>query len=187
MYDAQKHHRRSIRLKGYDYAQPGAYFITLVAWQRQNRFGEIANGEVQLNQAGRIIHDSWQRLPAFFPVRNEVWVVMPNHFHGLLWIDGEGKGEASAPSELLTSDINPADASPLRPNGTKPDSLAAIIQNFKSITTHRIHQLGVSPGMPVWQHNYYEHIVRNDKELERMRAYIQSNPLNWHDDQEYSP
>ncbi len=185
MYNPQKHHRRSIRLKGYDYAHPGAYFITLVAWQRQNCFGEIINGEMALNKEGQLIQDAWLRLSAFFPIRQEIWVVMPNHFHGLLWI--EGKGEASAPSELLTSDINPADASPLRPNGTKPDSLAAIIQNFKSITTRRIHQLGVSPGMPVWQRNYYEHIVRNDKELERIRAYNQSNPLNWHDDQEYFP
>ena len=183
MDNTQKFHRKSIRLKDYDYTRPGAYFITLVTWQREHVFGEIGHGEMRLNEAGRLVQDAWIRMPAFYPIRHEIWVVMPNHFHGLLWI--EGTGEASAMRILGASRSLKTDASPLqRPIGTKPNSLGAIIQNFKSITTRRIHQLSGSSGTPIWQRNYFERVVRDDKEMGRIRAYIQANPVNWLNDQE---
>ena len=186
---SQVHHRRSIRLPGYDYSQPGAYFVTLVAEDRLNRFGEISDGEVRLNLAGQCAVSLWQGLPRHFAIALDEWVVMPNHLHGIIVIGADfGKGEASGMHEPATRPGNPPDASPLRshnrPQGTIPGSLGAIVQNYKSTSTRRINGLQGTPGAPVWQRNYYERIIRNEIEWRRIREYILNNPSQWELDQE---
>jgi len=182
-YDPKKHHRRSIRLKDYDYTRPGAYFVTLVTWQRQHRFGEIIDGEKHLNTPGDILKSCWLRLPDHFPVRLDAWVIMPNHFHAILLLQDSRKGEASAHVDLIHPSAHQADASPRQPIGTQPGSLGAILQNFKSVTTRKINQIHNSPGVPVWQRNYYEHILRSEAEWQRIYSYIVANPHRWIEDQ----
>jgi len=179
-YDPQKHHRCSIRLKGYDYTQPGAYFVTLVAWGRACLFGEIDGETMRLNPVGEVVQHAWLRLPSFFPIRLDAYVVMPNHFHGIICM-----GEASAAWALPGKQIIPADASPQPPpKGTEPGSLGAIIQNFKSTSTRRANQINASPGLPLWQRNYFERVIRDEAEMGRIIAYIHANPSRWQEDKE---
>ena len=182
-YDPQKHHRRSIRLKGYDYTQPGAYFVTLVAHQRDCLFGEIVDDKMRLNAVGELAQGIWLSLPRHFPALTlDEWVIMPNHLHGVLVIGGAGeadhrKGEASAVRLSGIAEPLAADASPL--HGTQSASVGAIVQNYKSVTARKINAHRRTPGALVWQRNYYEHIVRNDADLHRIRQYIVNNPLKW--------
>lgn len=179
-YDPLKHHRRSIRLKGYDYAHAGAYFVTLVTRGRECIFGEIVDGEMRANPLGEIAAYYWQELPRHFAlVTMDAFVVMPNHAHGIIMIAADSTGEASAAQVSDTSRRSSADASPLRPIGTQSGSLGAVVQNFKSVTTRKINQRRATPGAPVWQRNYYERIIRDEAELNRIRRYIVENPLRW--------
>jgi REP element-mobilizing transposase RayT len=177
--------RKSIRLKGYDYTLPGAYFVTLVAWQRQCRFGEIVGGKVHLSQEGRIIETAWQRLPAFFPIRIDKWVIMPNHFHAIVWIIDSIHGRSAGLVRPESGNSMGAGASPL-PNGTLRWSLGAIIQNFKSTCTLKINRASGIRGAPAWQRNYYERIIRSPEELQKIAKYIEANPSNWNSDPEFN-
>ena len=186
-YDPLIHHRRSIRLKGFDYTQPGAYFVTLVTKNRETLFGEIAEGDVRLNTYGQVIHTFWQRLPTTFPsIALDVWIVMPNHLHGILWIlrqDGE-TGETWQKFADLDARIIP-DQNSDHPKGTQPGSLGAIVGNFKLTTARRINRIRKSPGESVWQRDYYDDIIRNQHHLDAVRNYIRQNPANWQHDTEY--
>ena len=208
-FDAHIHHRRSLRLRGFDYSQAGAYFVTLVTEGRANLFGEIADEVMCLNWLGEVIRSTWLRLPVYFPVELDEWVIMPNHLHAILWIFDSRRGEISArldasPFAPSTSQAewapwrSPSDASLLsHAIGTKSGSLGAIIQNFKSVTTRKIHtrhkgeasvELEASPQQPgsqrrIWQRNYYDHIIRNQTELEQICQYIAANPHRWCEDQ----
>jgi putative transposase len=209
-YNPDRHHRRSIRLNGYDYTSPGAYFITLCTQRRQCLFGEVIDGEMRLNSVGEWVRSRWVNLPRHFPsVQLDEFVVMPNHVHGIIWLgDAHGRGEAFARPSLDFANISDANASPLqpigtqpigtqpigtqpigtqpvetRPIGTQPGSIGAIVQNFKSVSTRKINQMNQSCGRTVWQRDYYEHIIRDDRALRHIQQYIQSNPLFWHQDQ----
>ncbi len=166
VYYAEKHHRHSIRLKGYDYSQAGAYFITLVTRDRACLFGDVVDGGMRLNNAGRIAADSWQWLSEQYKyVELDEWGVMPNHMHGIIVIvDGRG-GSRTAPTD------------PTHTTDRKP--LGRLIGAFKTVSTKHINEMRGMPGVPVWQRNYYEHVVRNDDELNRIRAYIVNNPMKW--------
>jgi REP-associated tyrosine transposase len=183
-----KHHRRSVRLNGYDYAQPGAYFITVCTRDHACLFGHVVNGEMHLNDAGEIAQRCWEDIPRHFPhAALDTMVIMPNHVHGIIAITDTPhscKGEASVPPDT-SGDPSGTHASPLRqrPIGTQPGSLSAVVQNFKSISTRKINAARGAPGTPVWQRNYYEHIVRNEAELTAIRDYIMANPLRWDDDE----
>ncbi|PIU54770.1 MAG: hypothetical protein COS88_06605 [Chloroflexi bacterium CG07_land_8_20_14_0_80_51_10] len=171
-FDPDKHHRRSIRLKGYDYSQAGAYFVTICTKDRGCLFGEIIDGEMVLNPFGEVVQACWDDLPRHYPhVELDAFVIMPNHLHGIIIIR---RGEAFVPSN----------ASPLHPHGTQPGSLGAIIQNFKSVSTRKINRSTRNPGNKSWQRNYYEHVIRNEKSLNTIRCYIIENPLRWADDPE---
>jgi REP element-mobilizing transposase RayT len=163
-FDPARHHRRSIRLKGYDYTRAGAYFVTMVVKNRECLFGEVVAGEMRLNALGQIAAEEWERTPA---IRAEIeldeWVVMPNHVHGII---------------VITANIVGATGrSPLP--GPAKRSLGAFVAGYKSAVTKRINEHRATPGVPVWQRNYYEHIVRNDEALHRIRRYIAENPLRW--------
>ena len=172
--DRQRHHRRSIRLKGYDYAQAGAYFITVVTCDRECLFGDVAESEMRLNDYGSIVQDEWTKSAVLRPrVMLDAFVVMPNHIHGIIALaDDDGRGTLQR--------------APTIERFGKPtsDSIPTILRLFKSATTKRINEMRDTPGMPVWQRNYYEHIIRNESSLDRIRQYISDNPARWAIDRE---
>ena len=160
-YDPRKHHRRSVRLKGYDYSRPGAYFVTLCTHDRESLFGEICNGLTHLNRMGLIVQRTWFDLPHHYPhIVLDAMVIMPNHLHGVIVLT-EGD-EAAKPRQ----------------------GLPEIVRAFKSYSARRINALRRTPGLPVWQRSYYEHIVRDQEDWERIREYIFNNPQEWDRDLE---
>ena len=169
-YDPEKHHRRSIRLRGYDYSQAGFYFVTICCYQRQRLFGEVVDGEMQLNQYGEIVENEWTKSSV---IRQEIeldeYIVMPNHFHGIVIINPVGANRRSPLPSTHSS--------------MKPCSLSSLMAEFKSAVTKQINIIRNAPGTPVWQRNYYEHIIRNERSLNNIRQYIINNPLSWHQDQ----
>lgn len=190
-FDPKIHHRRSIRLAGYDYSQAGAYFVTLVTGQRECLFGEVVNGVMIPNQAGKIVQWEWQNLArAFQFIELGIDQVMPNHFHGVLLFRDVGATRPSltknlAGKSLAQNESLPGlDGSPLRPNGPKSGSLGAVMGQFKSRVTKRLWKLPEYAGAPIWQRNYYEHIIRNDHEMGNIWRYIENNPVLWDDDDE---
>lgn len=180
-YDPTKHHRRSIRLKGYDYTAAGAYFITVCTYQRECLFGEIVNGVMQLNTFGLCVQACWQSLPDHFQkLQLDAFVVMPNHLHGILLLDGDlGKGEAFGQKIRQSNPNFHPNASPLQPRGTQRRSVGAIIQNFKSVSTRKINRMHQRNGRTIWQRNYYENIIRNESAFQTICQSIQNNPLSW--------
>ena len=210
-YNPRKHHRRSIRLKGYDYTAPGAYFVTICTHDHVCTFGEVVEGDMRLNAYGRVVDTYWSRIPRHFPhVTLDAWVVMPNHIHGIIVItdapspvDKRGRricrGEAilestpvmrhdlepqpSSNSTGYTGIASPLQSQPTRPHGVPSGSLGAIVGNFKSITNRRINRMRHTPGGRVWQRNYWDHIIRNDRAYQRIRQYIENNPALWEEDQ----
>lgn len=205
-YDSDKHHRRSIRLKGYDYNQAGMYFVTVVTQDRMCLFGEIENGAMRLNDAGWIVQAAWDKLPAHYAgVKTDVFVVIPNHIHGIAVLVGAGpRACPDAGSRIATGrGARPATGRPQggaptknppaglgQPQGVAPTlSLSDIVHRFKTLTTERyVDGVKESAWPPfrgrLWQRNYYEHIIRNDESLDRIRQYILDNPARWEIDQE---
>ncbi|MCE9645871.1 MAG: transposase [Chloroflexi bacterium] len=190
-FDPKIHHRRSIRLQGYDYSQAGGYYVTIVAWHREFLFGDIVNQEIRLNKVGKIVEWEWLELPKRLSyIELVTHVVMPNHFHGILYIHenvgATRQGQAisqpnTVPSQIITPES--MDGSPL-PRGPKPASLGAIIAQFKSRVTKRIWKFPEFKSTPIWQRNYYEHIIRNEKDLQNKTDYIEANPSLWDEDDE---
>lgn len=187
-YDPEKHHRRSIRLGGYDYAQAGGYFVTICTQDRVCLFGDVVNGEMWLNGTGRIVHDEWMRTPVLRPrVTLDAFVVMPNHIHGIIILgDGHNAVNDGATAGRGTLQRAPTERGSAVERFGRPtsDSIPTIVRLFKSATTKRINRLRGTPGAPVWQRNYYEHIVRDDESLGRIRQYILNNPAQWASDRE---
>ena len=182
-YDPQKHHRRSIRLKEYDYTQPGAYFITICAYQRMHVFGEVVNGEMVLNETGKIARDEWFKTATLRPyveLYEDEFVVMPNHAHGIIWIvDEVGIRRRRIPdwAEQRTGQ-RPV---PTAESFGKPvkGSIPTILRAYKSAVTYAVNGAQNMRGTVLWQKNYYEHIIRNDRELNNIGWYIVNNPFNW--------
>jgi putative transposase len=167
-FDPKRHGRRSIRLAGYDYTQAGAYFVTICTQERRPLLATIDAAGHTLTPIGKLIARCWLALPRHFPhVALDAWVLMPDHMHGIVVMR-----DTDAPS--ATSSAN-------QPNGTRPGSLNAAIQNFKSVSTRKINQVRQTPGAIIWQRNYYERIIRDESAFEHIRRYIENNPAKWHD------
>lgn len=249
-YNKDIHHRRSIRLNGYDYSRQGAYFITICTQNRKHLFGKIINGKIELNEAGIMIQNTWNNLPTRFDnIILDEYTIMPNHTHGIIIINQQPlkhirTGEPcvrphttqyTSPNISHYIHPNPPNISHNQisennhignihtmgdhkdhpngtqisennhsgnihtmgdhedhPNGDRPretleGSLGRIIQAFKSITTHEyiknVKQNGWAPFPgKLWQRDYWEHIVRDENELNRIRKYIQNNPVKWQTD-----
>jgi len=186
-FDPKIHHRRSIRLQGYDYSQAGAYFVTIVTWQRQFLLGEIVNKEMELSQYGEIIQKWWCEIPIHFPnVETGAFVVMPNHVHGIIFIV-ERRGTVSVPRDNVLNDIQGGETQnqggeipPLR-----APTLGQIIAYFKYQSTKEINKMeNAGTITKFWQRNYYEHVIRNEKDFQNKTDYIEANPLLWHEDDE---
>lgn len=156
-YNPEEHHRRSIRLKNYDYRQAGCYFITICTNHREMILGKIKFGVMKLNQIGKVVEYCWNQIPEHFPnVVLDDFIMIPNHIHGILGI-------------IDVKIVGERHTVPLRKSGYTiekygkpvPGSIPTIIRSFKSAVTKRINVIHKSPGAPVWQRNYYEHIVRD--------------------------
>jgi putative transposase len=181
-YPPQECHRHSIRLKGYDYTQPGAYFVTLVTQGRECLFGEIVDGDMRLDEAGRMVEWTWYDLPNHIDnIALDAFVVMPNHVHGIIIIR-ERVGVAVAVVGA-GSEPAPTEPAPTEP-GHRNHGLPEIVRQFKTFSAKRINQWRGITGQPVWQRNYYEHIIRNEISMQRIREYIAANPQQWALDRE---
>jgi REP element-mobilizing transposase RayT len=205
MFDPEKHHRRSIRLQDYDYSQNGAYFVTICAYKGRGGiisapfsipaqtgishlssdpekckrvgaeiythpyiFMDIVDGEIMLNEFGKIVESAWADLPKhYFNIELDESIIMPNHIHGIIFIVGVGAGFKPAPTD-----------------GVKQYPLSEIVRGFKTFSARRINEMRGASSVSVWQRNYYEHIIRNEYELNRTREYIINNFLQWQLDRE---
>jgi putative transposase len=152
-YNPELHHRRSIRLKGYDYSTAGAYFITICTHDREQLFGDIVDRTMVLNELGNIAQLHLQKLERHHAnLILDRSVVMPNHLHGIM---------------ILDSSIEDS------------KSISEIIGSFKTFSARKINKIRKLKGVPVWQRNYYERIIRTETELDYVRQYIVNNPINW--------
>ncbi|MDJ0797804.1 MAG: transposase [Calothrix sp. MO_167.B12] len=167
-YNPQIHHRRSIRLKEYDYTQEGAYFITICTKNKQYIFGDIKQGEMKLNSLGMIASACWEEIPQHFShIKLDIFVIMPNHIHGILWINKKIPGENE----------------PRQYGQMVAGSIPGVIRSYKSAVTKKMNQTCNQKGISsAWQRNFYEQIIRNEKSLEEIRKYIANNPVNWEND-----
>jgi REP element-mobilizing transposase RayT len=163
MYDPRIHHRRSIRLRGHDYSSPGWYFVTLCTEGKLHVFGEVVQGEMHRNAAGEMVAACWRWLEKrHHQVKLDEWIVMPNHLHGIIVVTEARGGSRTAP--------------------TKP--LGRLIGAFKTVSTSRVNAEREAPHAELWQRDFYERIIRHDRELEMIREYIRTNPLRWAADPE---
>jgi REP element-mobilizing transposase RayT len=185
-FNPEIHHRRSIRLQSYDYSQAGALFVTICTNNRDNLFGHIVAGAMQLNDAGKIAEKYWVDIPAHFPsVELDEFVIMPNHVHGIIVLtDSMTTVEAKDlwAKDIRAKDIRAKDISPLqlnRPTGTS-GTIGSIVRGFKIGVTKWFRQQNTIHE--VWQRNYWEHIIRNETERDRFREYIRNNPVRWEQD-----
>ena len=255
MNDPRKHHRRSIRLQGYDYSQAGAYFITICTHGREYLFGEIVDGEMMLNELGRIVQEEWEKTPAIrLEIELDEFVVMPDHIHGIVIIrESPGGGDdvgnhvgaycddvgdhvvahgddvgnhvgaygddvgnhvgaycddvgdhvgaycddvgnrVGAYGNDVGNHVGAYCHTPLHtphqnnhtPFRSPTKTIGSMVRGFKAASTRSINARRFSPGAPVWQRNYYEHIIRNDAEWKQIREYIEYNPICWKEDSEY--
>lgn len=171
-YNPDIHHRRSIRLPGYDYAQAGAYFVTICVQERRCLFGEIADGRMAANPAGKMVEQTWCELVnKYATIKLDAFVVMPNHVHFVV---------------TLTAHQTPGDA--VGVGMADRPTLPVAVHWFKSLTTARYrHGVADCHWMPfpgrLWQRNYYEHVIRNDTDMQRIQEYIATNPMRWEQDQ----
>ncbi len=161
--------RKPLRLKEYDYSLEGSYFVTICTKDRENLFAQIVGGEMSLNQYGKIVQSCWEELPNHYStIMLDEFVVMPNHVHGIIIII----------DDVVGAGLRPA------PTRDKRYPLSEIIRAFKSFSARRINEKRNTLGISVWQRNYYEHIIRNERSLYKIREYIRTNPEQWIGDKE---
>jgi len=188
-YDPNIHKRRSIRLKGYDYSQPGYYFVTICTKNRECLFGHIEGDAMLMNDAGLVLELAWNDIPNHYPnISLDAFIVMPNHVHGIIVINDNPNRRGKACLALHDDNIpkGMAGHAPTEREFGKPvrSSLSSIIGSFKSAVTKQINQARNTPGISIWQRNYYDHIIRDEISLKKTREYIIGNPLKWDNDDE---
>jgi len=184
----QRPSRRSIRLKGYDYRLPGGYFVTICVKDGLCVLGDVVDGTMKLSEIGRIVDEEWQKIGAARDyIELDTYCVMPNHFHGILWLTHEPQSEEH---DLTWAKLASSDqlASPLRmlPKGATSGSLGAVLGSFKSTTTRRLNRVRGIKGISLWQRNFWERIIRNERKLKAIRQYIWNNPASWLQDEWYA-
>lgn len=206
-YNPDIHHRRSIRLKGYDYSQAGLYFITLCVVDRTCMFGNVVEGKMQLNDTGQLVEQEWLNTINIRhdDVRLHNYIVMPNHFHAIIEIRrGESHSPQSHSSQSHSSQSHSSQSHSSHPHPFQPHpsqttnecninennlpqqmkspskTVGAIVRGFKGAVSRQL-------GYSVWQRNYYEHIIRTDASYKNISDYIENNPTKWQSDKLYSP
>lgn len=177
-YNPLIHNRNSIRLQGYDYASEGAYFLTICTYQNHQLFGKIENDIMLLKKFGQLVRDEWEKSTI---IRAEIelgeYVIMPNHMHAIVFIN---KTNCTGVRPNAPNDQNTF-------SGLKPKTIGSLIAGFKSSVTKKINLLRNSPGKPIWHRNYWEHIIRDDESFDKIVDYINTNPINWRNDQLFKP
>ena len=183
--DPESPKRRSLRLPAYDYAQAGAYFVTACAYDRRCLFGDIVDGAMRLNDVGRVVETCWDAIPDHFPHAGlDAYVVMPNHIHGIVWITAAALTVgAKNLSPLPGGSRQQKSPSPSASSFQTPSrTLGSIVRGFKTGVTKRVRKnMDVHH---VWQRNYYDHVIRNEADLQRIRQYVANNPARWAEDRE---
>jgi len=170
---AVRHHRKTIRLREYDYSQPGEYFITICTHEKEYKFGEIVAEEMRLSQEGIIAQQFWQQIPRHFEnAELDEFVVMPNHIHGIIKLNDRRDVQLNVPTSHVPTRLSP-----------NKGSLSVIMRTYKAAVTTECRRKGLSDFR--WQSRFYEHIVRSNKDLDRIRDYIAGNVLQWTFDSEY--
>ena len=178
--------RRFLRLRDFDYSTEGAYFVTICTRNRECLFGAVVDGEMRLNNMGQVVQTVWGGLSDRFPtIELDAFVVMPNHVHGILVV-----GAALAPPKrrkvgagLALSQGGAASSAPTR---FASATLGTVVRAFKSISAISVNRLLSRSGQSLWQRSYYEHVIRGEESLNRIREYISTNPLRWQLDRENS-
>ena len=161
-FDPQRHHRHSIRLRHYQYDTAGDYAVTICAAHKEQLFGSIGNGTMQLNESGRAVEAEWLNLTVRYPnVVLDEFILMPNHLHGIIFL---------SPNLIIPTEPSP--------------TLGTVIGAFKSLSARAFGQHSGDNSSRIWQRNYYEQIIRSETMLNAMRLYIAHNPAHWHDDPE---
>src|SRR2546423_1549120 len=196
---SKAYNRRTIRLQNYDYTQSGFYFVTICTYKKKWMFGEIVNDEMDLNDVGKVIQLTWNTLPECFPrVELDEYVIMPNHIHGIIIIEGTSintprvsnssqvperfkqymrangaiiPASAPPPHPVGRDKSGPYDASRLHHASTLP-ALGEIVRTFKAVSTHGVRS-SEKPNF-AWQSRYYEHVIRNDDDFDRIRENTSS-------------
>jgi len=168
-YDSYIHHRQSLRLREYDYSQPGYYFVTICVYEHAELFGKINNNEMILNEYGAIASIYWQEIPKHYPnVELDKWVIMPNHVHGIIIISDDTRDVGTEQCSVPT---------------TKRVSLSQIVKSFKNVTTKQIRSEFSNVNF-AWQRSFYDHVIRDEIALYKIREYIINNPAMWGSDEE---
>lgn len=178
-FNSDIHHRRSMRLKDYDYSQAGAYFVTVCTQNRECIFGEIEDGRMILNETGKAVQAAWDGLPNRFPgIVLDAFTVMPNHCHGIVVLVGAGLARPNSNALPNVNDnIEKGAASSALTLGT-------VIRALKAISAINANGILCRSGRPVWQRNYYDHIIRSEDDMNKIREYVETNPSGWHEDEE---
>ena len=208
-FNPKIHHRRSIRLKGYDYSQPGLYFITICCQDRIHRFGHVQNNKMVLNEFGRIAHDEWQKLPVRFSnIELGAFQIMPNHMHGVILINEVSVGSGFTPDQnqneiKLQNEINHQNnivwaterdgtseriRATARVAPTATTTIPDIIGAYKSLVANGCLEIFKTNNQTMgkfWQRNYYENIIRNEQSYQNISEYIINNPVKWQGDKFY--
>ncbi len=173
--------RHSIRMPHYDYGQNGMYYVTICTFNRECLFGDVMGKTMELNEWGKIMVECWNKISERFPnIELDRFVVMPNHMHGIIHIVGAGSPRPTdyiAPNKTVSLAAKTklgAETAPLQRY-----SLGQMIAFFKYQSTKHINQFRQNPGTPIWQRNYYEHVIRNERSLTEIREYIENNPARW--------
>lgn len=163
--------RKTMRLPGYDYSQPGAYFVTLLTYQRRHFLSDIAHGKICYSKFGVVVKDSWLDLPRYHPqLELDEFCVMPDHFHAIIHLVEVKGGSTEINERVMDSDET-------HPDDTK--SLVEIIRGYKSFTARKINAMSGTIGTPVWHRSFYDHVISDEDELNQIRQYIIENPLKW--------
>lgn len=178
--------RRNLRVPEFDYSQPGAYYVTIVAQDRKPLFGQIVDGDMVLNEIGKMVKEIVEGVPRHYQnIHVEVSVIMPNHVHILFLITDVVAGPRACQSDQ-SNNGQPQGVAPTKEQLSLPD----IVHRIKSLTTHR-YMFGVrDKGWPrfdkrLWQRNYYERFIRNERDYQAVYDYIITNPMNWEQDEEF--
>jgi putative transposase len=200
-YNSATHHRRTIRLKGYDYSKPGMYFITICCHNHELRFGHIDNNQMHLNKFGIIAQNEWYKLPERFRnLQLDAFQIMPNHIHAIIIITEPTVGAtlAVAPTTHDGQTVAPVDdgqtVAPVDEFGAgaspaPTDGVGNIVGAYKSLVAFECLKICNSENKQMgklWQRNYYEHIIRNHKSYQIIEQYITNNPTKWNKDK-FSP
>ena len=187
-YNPNIHNRKSIRLKGYDYSQAGLYFITICIKNRECLFGNITNGEMNLNDAGQMVENEWMKLPQRFQnIKLHEYIVMPNHFHAILEIVGVILVVAQNKTVAQNNTVSSKNGQPQGIAPTTNKTVGDMVGAFESITTvEYIRGVKNKNWQPfdgkLWQRNYWDHIIRNENEYNRIAQYIINNPIKLKND-----